>query len=1373
MNEPGWFMDQLTPGYAPLAGGRSWRQKTGMEGLPFMDQGGAMGLGAQTLFAPYLMGMMGSQGMMPFGVGHDQNVYDIMRNYESARSRQALLQAAAQQDRQSYMEAMRGGAAMLGVPWGIQQRRAAGAVADFGVMATPLLAEIAPEMLDQLAGSRGSATVMAHRMMMGNRYRIDPVTGRMGFSGASNTAMQGQLFQDLFTNGELSDLRGMTAGQFGGLYDELSRRGMISGPSQPPRLAVRSEVMRMHQTDPLGLAEAARNQGVSLPSNLAELRPEDLDKLRLDPAVGDRLRSLDTNRVKQSLKQYVDAVSAMRDIFGDMGRPDAPMGQLIAGLEALTQGGVGRIDPGRLNMMVRTTQELSRATGVSMDSALMVQQHAANRAVALGIDPLHAVAATQGSLAWGGAYRAMGGNSVAAWGRNDADAMLQLDTNLRVSAAASQSANRLGVLMRMRQAAGGFEAGSTAEAMSRAVMAGETEFIDPTTGAARSLRMSGTEFANVMQGARSASGESLGLSSGQIAGLLSQRYTNEEYIERYDIGGIVRQMQPGEMRDWRAKRYQESLSQALQGAGMDAAAANAAAAHAAHSIAKGVSGMNAEQYAANDTRLNMMGGFIRDSLKGTAAESFLSEQGMGEMFFRGAAERMYGYEEKMLQYGEMRGIRSSQNFQAAMSESTLLEGARVRAQAQFEAQIASNMSPLGRGTPLQRLMQYMKDADPTTANFEAMLGRAFGAVDTNELAKALQSPLSDIRAKEEELRKVQAQIADTTDNEAKARLMEQKSTLMEQHAESVRKAVSVAENIGVYSDNQVLTSTDVLSAQRMHSRRRGGSRTLAALQGAWTGTIPEGAAEISEAPTEEEVQALVAKGMSPEEARNVATAKRQARRLGLSEASLGDGSLKAIDYAIQEKMKSRFTVTDEQVRIVQSETGLGFDEAKAEALRRRNERNRGDWDAFWKTESGALQREATEADMASKADFSVKALLSDKTMQRLGVEGMRRYDAIRGGQQRLQTLAMYHSGGDMAKLLAGDYSSIDVSTKEGQAKWHQVQQEVAKIEREQEAAMAWMQNAVTGTAPVSQDFAENAKYLHGAGATAAQLKETEEGLRLVHKMSAEDKAKLASMSDADLDLLAQRMGVSPDAVRAAKKASTLATEQLGRRRAGELENAGQLLPKMLKAYGLSDDPAMVQKLASRAGNKDGTLGVMRRLLDDSVYLKEIAGKRRADLEKAAAAATSPEEKARLLARASEFAASDDDPMAGVTAMKREYDAIAASDPSQRETKLKQFKKNYGIGSDLEMRNFEDAMALQQYTGMLEAGDARTGSREFRTRMFERGLDALNRSGGEMADRSPHGEGELSNVIHVKGDLTIHGQVGSVEATGSRTSATQR
>ena len=186
---------------------------SGYEGVPGMNQGGLIGMAMQALVAPQLGSLMGQYGYAPMGVGHDRNTYDVMRNQQFTQAQQEAMRMASELDRDNYLQTFRGVAAMTGTPWGAQQQRASRQLADTATYMSPLLAEMFPEVLDQMGGMRGSATVMANRMMMGSRYRVDPITGRMGMSAQTVGDLTKQIYQYLYNLDDLANMGGISAGQ--------------------------------------------------------------------------------------------------------------------------------------------------------------------------------------------------------------------------------------------------------------------------------------------------------------------------------------------------------------------------------------------------------------------------------------------------------------------------------------------------------------------------------------------------------------------------------------------------------------------------------------------------------------------------------------------------------------------------------------------------------------------------------------------------------------------------------------------------------------------------------------------------------------------------------------------------------------------------------------------------------------------------------------------------------------------------------------------------------------------------------------------------------------------------------------------------------
>jgi hypothetical protein len=64
-------------------------------------------------------------------------------------------------------------------------------------------------------------------------------------------------------------------------------------------------------------------------------------------AAAGEARSVDASRITDSLKRYSKAVAAIRDVFGDNGRPDAPMNELLSALDGLTANTSSMLAPER------------------------------------------------------------------------------------------------------------------------------------------------------------------------------------------------------------------------------------------------------------------------------------------------------------------------------------------------------------------------------------------------------------------------------------------------------------------------------------------------------------------------------------------------------------------------------------------------------------------------------------------------------------------------------------------------------------------------------------------------------------------------------------------------------------------------------------------------------------------------------------------------------------------------------------------------------------------------------------------------------------------------------------------------------------------
>ncbi len=341
---------------------------------------------------------------VPAQFSSGMNMYSQMKAGSVLSNQSKAMGIASQRDQRAVYEMIEGSANLLGQPMGRRERQNANDVASFAASAMPFLAQMNPDLVDKMAGVKGSATVMAQNMARGGRYAIDPVTGRRGYSAESAGEITKGVYDRLYS-GDASAMGGMTAGRAGALFDEAQRRGMMPNSSGRGK----------------GMKEIADQMGTTI-SEVSQM--PDLDR---------KLRELDANKIAGKLKGMSKAVNAMSEIFGEAGEPNAPMSELVGAIETLTQANMQNIEPQKLARMVRNTSNVAKAAGIEMPemfklmgaTAGMADRSGVNRAFVPGITN-QAVAENQaGKNIFGGAQ---------VFGLPNADKLLNIDQQLNVQA---------------------------------------------------------------------------------------------------------------------------------------------------------------------------------------------------------------------------------------------------------------------------------------------------------------------------------------------------------------------------------------------------------------------------------------------------------------------------------------------------------------------------------------------------------------------------------------------------------------------------------------------------------------------------------------------------------------------------------------------------------------------------------------------------------------------------------------------------------------------------------------------------------------------------------------------------------------------------
>lgn len=685
--------------------------------------------------------MFQGSGYFPGGMGH-QNMYDRMESYRLQQLRDEVMARAAQRDQRSIAETLIGVQRMTGGPLGQQQMDDIAAISNRTAAALPTLTQfVQPQLLDQMMGYRGSSAVMTDQMFHGARFRLDPVTGKSGMSGGSINRMTNQVWEQLFNEQGYRSM-GLSAGEAGMLFSEMTQGGMMpGGMSQQQRLDTMlnagladsdtGRAIRDSTGLSMGQLQRARRRG--------SMDPEMMETMKSDPNVQAALSAFDTRRVTNTLEDYSGAVNAMREIFGDAGRTNAPMPELLNALQELTGGALTQINPADVENMARTTRRLANNTGLGLGAISMMTEHGVQMAQAMGLPPIFAADALQGGLAFRGAGQ-QEGIAAPTWGQSGLPELSMRDQQLRLAAAQSRSANQANLAFRLEETAGGFRANSMAAEYLQAIRGGQTEFAHG--GQSYSINLRENLFRQmIMRDSNSP------ITEADINQMLMQQPTNLEYGQREGTMHVFRRAQPAEAFGMAADRAAFNASTAIGGRVPGLGGADrlgAAITDAAFGIRRdaqgdvlglsgsGLSGLGNAERSDREIRNQAMVQSMRSQLNTMAAggdaeaQQLLRQMDDDPNFAGRMAENIWGsLEQSSRDPWNSFGQGSAADFLDLMSDESLNAADVNRLRAQGQAAQASALAPL-RGTGAMRTAtQAVIDAEPGEGLYESFM-RGFG-----------------------------------------------------------------------------------------------------------------------------------------------------------------------------------------------------------------------------------------------------------------------------------------------------------------------------------------------------------------------------------------------------------------------------------------------------------------------------------------------------------------------------------------------------------------------------------------------------------------------------------------------------------------------
>lgn len=244
--------------------------------------------------------------------------------------------------------------------------------------------------LDSLAGSKGDKTGMAAQMMQANRYRLDPVTGQMGMSAKTQLAQVNRLFERLYEEDDTAELLGIRAGATGTLFKYLSNEGLISQPNsirggvehaitQMGSVQEQQQLLMKHGMLSKEDFENKRYRDIT------KLSPKEVVQLASDDTLLSGITEFNTVDSERVIKGYTKAVGALKELFGEQGRLDAPIPELMNALKALSGNNLQQFDPAELERTVNDMQAVTRYTGMTMDEVFQARQTARHMLTVSGV----------------------------------------------------------------------------------------------------------------------------------------------------------------------------------------------------------------------------------------------------------------------------------------------------------------------------------------------------------------------------------------------------------------------------------------------------------------------------------------------------------------------------------------------------------------------------------------------------------------------------------------------------------------------------------------------------------------------------------------------------------------------------------------------------------------------------------------------------------------------------------------------------------------------------------------------------------------------------------------------------------------------------
>lgn len=793
-----------------------------------LQQYGIGGLIAGTVGNAYMTNAMQQQGIMP--IGNAGSYMQAYRARQHLQMRQQVSNQLAGEDASGIYRTLRGGAALAGMPFNEQQREAARQFSQTIAGMGPTLAMVAPDFLDAISGEKGSVQVLASQMMEANRYRVDPVTGRMGYSSDSNRDTVKEVFGTMFAKDNMARMQGLRAGDVGQMYRELSAEGLAGPTGSTRERTIRAlQAARESGADLTAIGDKVGVR-VGTDTNLQSLSDSDLAKLRKNEGVQTKMTQADTRQITDRLQSYVGSLSAMREVFGENGDPNAPMPKLINALRALTSGQMQSFDATRLNTMVRDIQSMSQVSGKSVDQLVAMNQ-AAHMSNAMALGPTYGRygvqfdhASTKLGVAAGMSVSQLGG--AVGFGALNRQQVEQAAQQQYADSLNSEMFNALGAVTRLEQA-GGFAENEAGREMKAALAAIDSKaesytFVDDKgRSITKQVPTREAEFRSLIS-----RGAANGVNASDFNQMLSDRTSNlrsmSETPERQDA---VQAQQANEVNRLitRSVANRFTGSKALEQI-QDKVQRRQAGLELSRVATEAADNLTLEQLQDPKQRNSV----IADAIKTEASNQgiTLSDEEALQM-----ATSSFGMRESALQHYYKQDATSYAQTNSKRVRANISE---QQTNIAIQSKVNQAMSGLGpKGSMLQRAMSAVqKQGDRgENANMQTLLGDIFGA-GSDMAAEKLTPIMEKIRERNRVIEQKRVEMA-TASPDDKARLRSEIDKEAAELTKDVAAAREISDSAGLTDVEGVFNMADVSKAERAgrelgHLNRNDQARALAA-----------------------------------------------------------------------------------------------------------------------------------------------------------------------------------------------------------------------------------------------------------------------------------------------------------------------------------------------------------------------------------------------------------------------------------------------------------------------------------------------------------------------------------------------------------------